>query len=104
MRGKLLAQASVVLRLVGHEAAFAVDVLTHDRNDLGNRRAGNVKATRGAATFNQRQDHVLVVRRRACLGTAFQAADVGFVGFDKLAAAAHGGMPRPALLREGGAP
>src|ERR1700678_3810744 len=87
--GKLFANSPVMQRAIGHQAAFAFDVVAHDGNDAGDRMPVGMKRTGRAATFNQRHHHVLVVVAANIGPKPRLLTDVGFVGFDDFAVAAH---------------
>src|SRR5689334_19897590 len=103
MRGKVLIGASVETAFIGVQPRLAVDVLFDDalhRGLIGNR---NVERANTTAALDKREDRALTGRTNfAALGerTAatlrrdarfFDLAEIGFVGFDNAAVAAHRG-------------
>src|SRR5579871_6391773 len=88
--GELLAKALVAARLVGHQVAFARDVLANDWRNLFLGRGLDMEATGASAALDKGQHGVLVVRPAALHFDAFLAADEGLIDLNNLSAAAHG--------------
>src|SRR5579863_9689983 len=88
MVGELAANLGVMRRFVGHKVRLARDVLAHDRRDVRDGRAVDMKRTGRAAAFHKGQHRHLVMAASAD-GLALLAANESFVRFDSLAFAAH---------------
>jgi len=86
--GELMTETRVAVGLIGHDVAFARDVLANDRNNLFLGRVLNMEAAGAAFALNEGQHGVLMAGASADLETVL-AADVGFVDLDDRARAAH---------------
>ena len=78
MRGEACADLDVVIGFVGHQAAFARDVIMHDRADVLGCGALDVEAAGRTAAFDKGQNGVLVAIAAPDFLALF-ATDEGFI-------------------------
>jgi len=102
--GKFIANAVVVLGLIGHHGRFARNVVAKDRRDVADRRAVDMEATGGTAALDKGKDGVLMrpartalfgasetAARRLLAAFAVNGADESFVGFNDATIPSHRG-------------
>src|ERR1700716_3916258 len=90
MADELAADLLVGLMFVSHQGGFAAQVCVNDRGNVRDTRAVNVKTAGRTAALNEGQDYVLVGRAKAALlGLSQGTTEIGFVGFNNAAVAAH---------------
>src|SRR5438105_4520072 len=77
------AKRAIMQRFVRHHDGFAANVSKNNRDDVGNRRAVDMEATRRSAALYQRQHNILGCWS-ALVGLAFLPTDIGFVRLDDL--------------------
>lgn len=83
--GRILgADLPVEAAFVGHEAAFAADVLTEQGHDVRDRRLIDMERTDHAATLDEAEHGALMAVARAGLLMALLETDVRLVGFHGL--------------------
>jgi hypothetical protein len=78
MLGIFAANFLIVAGFVRMKAAFAADVLTQDRRNVGNRRALDMEAAGRGAALDQGQNDILVCAAGLLLRNIRESADVGY--------------------------
>jgi len=86
--GKVVAKLGIHRGLIGHDLAFAGDVVADDRDDRPFRDVFDMERTGRTATLNKGKNGVLVPGASADLETVL-AANVGFIDLDSRTRAAH---------------
>ncbi len=81
----VLVQIFVPTRLIGHHRGFMGDVGTNDRDERADRGGIHMPATGCATAFHKGQDNVLMGIAVALFRNVHQAANVGFIGLNRLA-------------------
>src|SRR5277367_971519 len=100
---ELAADLGITVSFIGHDVAFAVNVLADDGDDVLFRRVIHMKRAGASVPFNECQDGVLVPSALLDLETVF-ATDIGFVNLDDTASVPLATKRRRALPHGCGVP